>query len=456
MAEKFGSNLPPSTAVTSSTRPEPTSPNFDALSDVSSIHSSDITSDDEDDEGRADFVRLGEDLTASTWTDLGSHSEGSDQPGILSSSASTSEDGSEPDFTSGSSPESGKVDVSFTDGEDSSSTDGDRTLSALRESFTDLGPSIPSKSWLSPSTATITILPDTDDAQPSVQFLRPRSSSTLTIGSLASTPDLKSGLGAHQRLVNEEFKLAFPDPATVSSSFSSPGSSYILPKVKQGRSDGPPSFRSASSGGPGSTDARSTPRRGTAPASASVSTVNVSSLAGTDTVSSISGGLLSDETLHPAPTKTFVSNGPGLKLFETFPTSFSPGVTSQILGLDWSANTHHHPIHVLLLGSSPSASQHRAIVSTILRLLYSALSEETSPRLATIREYDLLGGSEKTRIISDLREPFRRERKASFVHERKRSLTATGRNSDEEYLRIEIGDLTADEDDDLVSHSYTL
>ncbi|CED84171.1 hypothetical protein [Phaffia rhodozyma] len=444
-------------AVLDCDRLEPRGLLSDTLSDVSSIHSSDLTSDDED---RADLVRFGDDLAGSTWTDLGPNTATTDflSHAFSSGASSAAGDEFEPDSTPGSSSESGRGDGSLTDDEDDH-IDNDRTFSGLGESFADLEPSIPSASSLSTSVATTTIS-DLTDRQHSNLSLYSKFSNACDIEPPTSVPDMRSSVEttSFRRPVKEpvssHFQLAYPDPTSVSSTFSSPGSSSTLSKSKHecfpSSFSQAPSFRETGTGGLGSSHSRSAAGKQAtssfAPASAMIVPTTVKERLTESHSKQEMDGQSSRLTNSSYSTDRWtVFDTPSMsRSLQSFPSLVQSTVN---LPADVS-----HPIRILLVGSSGPSNQRQTIVQKLLRLVYIILPETAASDPIVLKEFDVLGRSESTRTISDLREPFKRERKTSSLGGRQPESIdrLTGPKGS---LVIEVVDLTINEDDDWVSAS---
>jgi hypothetical protein len=77
---------------------------------------------------------------------------------------------------------------------------------------------------------------------------------------------------------------------------------------------------------------------------------------------------------------------------------------------------------------------------------------------ATLRQYDLLGGSESIRSVQDIREPFRPDRGSAAIRRMSSSRLLderekkSGKGAGDGVLRVQVGDLTLDEGDEVSPH----
>jgi hypothetical protein len=376
-------------------------------SDVSSVHSSS----EESQEG-------GIDLAASAWTDLGSLDSRPGGPySPRASSFASSDDGR---------PQPG-------DSEDEGWLESQTAMMAGQEGqdgagWTDLEPSLHLNKTLSSSSCTSRA--SDRDVEPSL------ASSTSTIASHAPTLQRPTLIGqtslSSSPITEEVMHLSFPDPSTVSSSFTieaSPDSAQTNPRSSSlaatllptpsslprfSRVDAPYSI--AAGAAVSFTPTASWIRETGGPTyDSSRLGHGVSSSARTDTVSTETSPLTS-----PTKAESLLSS------LSTPPPSTPPR------------------IHILYLGSPVPCHYADPLIQTLLTLLVdSRLLDQSEPSLplrAQLKQYDLLGGAESTRIISDIRQPFRRAKKETAPLGLLDAEDCRSRS-----LSIEIGDLTLDE-----------
>ncbi|KAL7409688.1 hypothetical protein BDY24DRAFT_418724 [Mrakia frigida] len=421
------------------------------LSDVSSLHPSEENDDavDVEDPNQRD-------LSASAWTDIGDEIEGGSSlrgggnhsrrqsSSSYGYSSGRSRDGDEDTSSSERGGDAGgRRGATRKESTNADEYDDDEDDFNLAESYVDLEPSLHSDPTLTDTSAERSSAAATI-GQASTNSL----SSSVNTTTLENSPQTNAFAFAHSPV--SEFN--YPDPSTVASSFSSgQGSQHSFRRSNStpatSNNSNPAAVVGGTRMGPGVLYRPRGERAGAAYARG-----NGRRMKSDGIVSSSSLAFTNSETVASTPPSTspvvrsYSHNPSGVSfaspLLPEQPLLHQP--PSESTNLVVGPLTSLPPrIHVVYLGLSPSQHSYNPLVKTILNLLDSSLPEGHAAVPALLKEYDLLGGTRSSRMIGDLREPFKKERRSSGA-----SAASKKREREVEVCKIEVGDLTVEETDE--------